>query len=58
MQGEYVDVITRETVQVTSVFKVPTRQREGKLEMYRTDSGGEKFKFLEVDTKRRIMRGA
>ncbi len=53
MHGEYVDVITRESVKVRSVFQVPTRQRAPKLEMYRTDSKGEEFKFLEVSSERR-----
>lgn len=54
MHGEYVDVITRESVKVRSVFQLPTRQRAPKLEMYRTDSKGEEFKFLEVASERRI----
>ncbi len=58
MQGEYVDVMTGEPVQVRSVFLLPARKRNMKLEMYRTDTGGEEFKFLEVNTERRVMRGA
>ena len=54
MHGEYADVITRESVKVRSVFQVPTRQRAPKLEMYRTDSKGKEFKFLEVTSERRI----
>lgn len=58
MRGEYIDVMTHEPVQVRSVFLLPAKKRGMKLEVYRTDSGGQEFKFLEVKTERRVMRGA
>ena len=54
MHGEYVDVITREPVKVRSVFEVPSRQKKPRIEMYRTNSEGEEFKFLEVSSERWI----
>lgn len=55
LSGEYVDAMTRETVQVRTVLGVPTRKQMPKLEMYRTDADGKEFKFMEVITERRVI---
>ncbi|MFQ5591910.1 MAG: DUF1579 family protein [Phycisphaerae bacterium] len=56
--GEYIDVTTGETVKVRSVFLLPARNRDMKLEMFRPDANGQEYKFMEVVTKRRVLRGA
>ena len=56
LHGEYVDVVSRQPVKVRTVFDPPTRASAGKLEMFRTNTGNEEYKFLEVAAERRIPR--
>jgi len=58
MHGEYLDALTGETVKARSVLAVPDRKGETTLELYRTTSGGDEFKFLEVASTRKLRTGA
>ena len=58
MRGQHLDIITGETVQATTLLQMPDRKGETKLEMFRTGPDGADFKFLEVASTRKVMRGA
>ncbi len=58
LRGQHVDIITGETVQATTLLQMPDRKGETRLEMFRTGPDGAEFKFLEVATTRKVMRGA
>lgn len=56
LHGEYVDAISHQPVKVRTVFEPPTRGSKGKLEMFRTNTGDDEYKFLEVASEKRIPR--
>jgi len=50
------DALSRQPVQIRCVMHMPDRKGEMKTEFYRTDTGGTEYKFMEVVSKRRVLR--
>ena len=58
MHGEYVDPVSGQTVKTRMIMQMPDRKGETSFEMYRTTSDGTEYKFLDLISKRKIVRGA
>ena len=58
MQGEYVDAISRQTIKTRMIMQLPDGKGGTSIEMYRTASDGSEYKFLDVISKRKVLRGA
>jgi len=56
LTGDFVDAGTREPTEMRAVVVLPTRQEAGSVTLFRKDSGGTEYKFLEMETKARIFR--
>ena len=56
--GEYVDPTSGGTVKFRGTLQMPDKKGGTKIEMYRTAPDGTEYKFLDADSKRKVMRGA
>jgi Protein of unknown function (DUF1579) len=50
------DALSREPVELRCVMHLPDRNGVLKTEFYRSDTGGTEYKFMEVVSRRRIIR--
>lgn len=56
--GEYLDSVSGETTTVRSVLHVLDKKGNSHLEIFHTGADGKEFKWMEIESKRKVRRSA
>jgi len=58
VQGEYLDPGSGATIKTRAVMQLPDKKGETTVQVYRTTPDGTEYKFLDIVSTRKVVRGA